>query len=69
MTEIYDLIPAEINKPNKSIDEAFVFTNYNVEVKDKYVYYPIYILMFLNDEDVKLPIVDISDLSELFELK
>lgn len=50
---------------NYSIDEAFVFTNYNVEVKGNYIYYPIYMLMFLNDEDVKLPTVDIPDLSEL----
>lgn len=50
---------------NYSIDEAFVFTNYNVEVKGKYIYYPIYMLMFINDEDMKLPTVDITDLSEL----
>lgn len=49
---------------NYSIEEAFVFTNYNVEVKGNYIYYPIYMLMFLNNEDIKLPIVDIFDLSE-----
>lgn len=52
---------------NYSINEAFVFTNYNVEVKGNYIYYPIYMLMFLTNEDIELPIVDISDLSELFE--
>lgn len=50
---------------NYSIDEAFVFTNYNVDVKGNYIYYPIYMLMFLNDEDITLPTVDILDLSEL----
>lgn len=52
---------------NYSIDEAFVFTNYNVEVKGNYIYYPIYMLMFINDDDIKLPTVDITDLSELSE--
>lgn len=51
---------------NYSIDEAFVFTNYNVEVKENYIYYPIYMLMFLDDEDIKLPTVDITDLSEVY---
>lgn len=52
---------------NYSINEAFVFTNYNVEVKGNYVYYPIYMLMFIGDEDIKLPTVDITDLSDLSE--
>ena len=52
---------------NYSINEAFVFTNYNVEVKGNYIYYPIYMLMFMGDEDIKLPTVDITDLSELSE--
>lgn len=49
---------------NYSINEAFVFTNQNIEVKDNYVYYPIYMLMFLNNDDIKLPTIDIDDLSE-----
>ncbi len=53
---------------NYSIDEAFVFTNHNVEVKGNYTYYPIYMLMFMNDEDINLPIIDIMDLSKLSEL-
>lgn len=52
---------------NYAIDEAFIFTNYNVEVKGNYIYYPIYMLMFLHDEEIQLPIIDISDLSELSE--
>ncbi len=50
---------------NYSIEEAFVFTNYNVEVKDHYIYYPIYMLMFMSDEDIKLPTVDVADLSKI----
>lgn len=52
---------------NYSINEAFVFTNYNVEVKGNYIYYPIYMLMFIGDEDIELPTVDITDLSKLSE--
>lgn len=50
---------------NYKIEEAFVFTNYNVELDGKYIYYPIYMLMFLNNEETELPIVDIPDLSDL----
>ena len=50
---------------NYSIDEAFVFTNYNVEINGNFVYYPIYMLMFLSNDDIKLPIIDIPDLSDL----
>lgn len=46
-----------------SIDEAFVLTNYNVEVKGNTVYYPIYMLMFIENEDIKLPKINIEDLS------
>lgn len=52
---------------NYAIEEAFVFTNYNVEVKGKDIYYPIYMLMFLNDEYIELPAADIFDLSALSE--
>ena len=48
-----------------SLTTAFVFTNYNVEINGNYVYYPIYMLMFLSNDDIKLPIIDIPDLSEL----
>ena len=50
---------------NYSIDEAFVLSNYNVEVKGNLVYYPIYMLMFIEDEEIKLPKVDFDDLSVL----
>lgn len=48
---------------NYSIDEAFVLSNYNVEVKENLIYYPIYMLMFLKDDAIKLPKIEIGDLS------
>ena len=48
---------------NYSIDESYVFTNYNVEVNGKYVYFPIYMIMFLQDELIRLPEVSLEDLS------
>lgn len=48
---------------NYSIEEAFVLSNYNVDVKGNLIYYPIYMLMFIEDEEIKLPKVDIDDLS------
>ena len=48
---------------NYSINEAFIFTNYNIEVNNNYIYYPIYMLMFLNNVDVVLPSIDFPDLS------
>ena len=47
---------------NYSIKEAFVFTNFNVEVKDNIVYYPIYMTMFLNDK-IEFPTIELDDLS------
>lgn len=52
-----------LNVKNYNIDEAFVFSNYNVEVKDKVVYYPMYMLMFLINNDISLPKLEIDDLS------
>ena len=50
---------------NYSLDEAFVFTNYNISVVDRITYYPIYMLMFLRDDETKMPTVELDDLSEL----
>ena len=50
---------------NYSIEEAYVFSNYNVEVKGNLVYYPIYMLMFMENEAVALPKVSLDDLSSL----
>lgn len=49
---------------NYSIEEAFILSNYNVEVKNNLVYYPIYMLMFLKEECVDLPIIELDDLSK-----
>ena len=50
---------------NYSIEEAFILSNYNVEVKGNLVYYPIYMLMFINSDEIRMPTVEIDDLSIL----
>lgn len=50
---------------NYSIEEAFVFSNYNVEVTENIVYYPIYMSMFLMNDTIRLPKVELDDLSVL----
>ena len=46
---------------NYKIDQVFVINNYNVEVKDKIVYYPIYMLMFINENEMlQMPKVEIK---------
>lgn len=50
---------------NYSIEEAFIFSNFNIEVKGNLVYYPIYMLMFLEQEDMVLPKIALEDLSSL----
>lgn len=37
-----------------------MLSNYNVEVKGKVVYYPIYMLMFINNTEITLPTVEIK---------
>lgn len=50
---------------NYCIQEAFVFSNYNVEVKDNLVFYPVYMIMFIQEEYGDLPIIELDDLSNL----
>ena len=50
---------------NYSIDEAFVLSNFNVEVKGNITYYPIYMIMLVNESEIKLPKVDLIDLSSI----
>jgi len=50
---------------NYSIKEAFILSNYNIEVKGNLVYYPIYMLMFINNDDIKMPTIELDDLSIL----
>lgn len=50
---------------NDSIEEAFILSNYNVEVKGSLVYYPVYMLMFIKDDAITMPEVELDDLSDL----
>ena len=43
--------------------EAFVFSNYNVSVEGHVIYYPIYMSMFLKNDTIRLPKVELDDLS------
>lgn len=52
---------------NYSIEEAFILSNYNIEVKGNLVYYPIYMLMFIKDDAIQMPKIEIGDLSVLEE--
>ncbi|MDO5574581.1 MAG: AAA family ATPase [bacterium] len=49
---------------NYQIEKALVLSNYNVEVIDRVVYYPIYMIMFIQADDVELPLVELDDLSQ-----
>lgn len=53
-----------LNIGNYSVDEAFVLSNYNVSVVDKITYYPIYMLMFIKNDDIEMPTVELDDLSK-----
>lgn len=48
-----------------SIAKGFVLSNYNVEVKGNLIYYPIYMLMFIENDDIKMPVVELDDLSDI----
>ena len=47
------------------IQDAFVLSNYNVEQKGKLVYYPIYMLMFIKEDYIQMPKIELDDLSKL----
>ena len=48
-----------------AIDEAFILTNYNVQIDGKYIYYPIYMIMFIDNEEISFPKIEFDDLSIL----
>lgn len=48
---------------NYSMKEAFVFSNYNVSVEGNIAYYPVYMSMFLENDAIRLPKVELDDLS------
>lgn len=54
-----------MNISNYSVKEAFVLSNYNVSVVGKITYYPIYMLMFIRNDDIKMPKIELDDLSKL----
>lgn len=50
---------------NYDIPQAFVFSNANISVRDNIIYYPIYMIMFLNEAATPLPTMPRLDLSKL----
>ena len=54
-----------MNISNYSIEQEFVFSNNNVELKDNITYYPIYMIMFLENDNIKFPKVALDDLSDI----
>lgn len=54
-----------LNISNYSVKEAFVLSNYNVSVVGKITYYPIYMLMFIINDNIKMPKIELDDLSKL----
>ena len=54
-----------LNIENYSINEAFVLSNFNVSVVDKIIYYPIYMLMFIKNDDIEMPKLELDDLSKI----
>lgn len=51
-----------MNLENYKIKESYIFNNYNVKTEGKYIYYPVYMIMFLED-DMKLSDYEINNLS------
>ncbi len=45
---------------NYSIEEAFVLSNFNVEKRNNIIYYPIYMVMFLSNDEIKFPKIDLE---------
>lgn len=54
-----------LNTENYSVNEAFVLSNFNVSVVNKITYYPIYMLMFIKNDDIEMPKIELDDLSKL----
>lgn len=50
---------------NYDIPQAFVFANTNVSVRGNITYFPIYMIMFLNEPATPLPTMPRLDLSDL----
>ena len=54
-----------LNNKDYGIKNAFVFSNFNVEVNGNIIYYPIYFIMFLEEQLFQLPKINKIDLSDL----
>ena len=54
-----------LNNKDYGIKNAFVFSNFNVEVNGNVIYYPIYFIIFLEEQSFKLPKINKIDLSDL----
>ena len=54
-----------LNIDNYSVEEAFVLSNFNISVVGKITYYPIYMLMFILNDEIKMPTIELDDLSKL----
>lgn len=54
-----------LNNKDYGIKNAFVFSNFNVEVNGNIIYYPIYFIMFLEEQSFQLPKINKIDLSDL----
>ena len=50
---------------NYNIKNAFVFSNSNITVNDKITYYPIYMIMFLNNDIIELPKLNDLNLKDI----
>ena len=45
-----------MNDLNYDIAEAYILNQNNIEIKDKLIYLPIYMLMFIEDDEIKNPV-------------
>lgn len=54
-----------LNNKDYGIKNALVFSNFNVEVTGNVIYYPIYFIMFLEEQSFYLPKTNKIDLSDL----
>ena len=45
-----------MNDLNYDIPEAYILNQNNIEIKDKLIYLPIYMLMFIENDEIKNPI-------------
>lgn len=54
-----------ISLSNYKINNAFVLSNNNISVDNKITYYPIYMVMFINDYMTDMPIIDRLNLKDI----